>query len=65
MYFGFLIPKYDKVFGLDINSLKTYIGFKQGLMLFHQFVDFMKRIHGKNLRFGHLDFENLYFIRNA
>ena len=65
MYLGYLIPKHDWVNGLNVDSLKALIGFKQGLMLLHQFVDFMQRIHQKNLRFGHLDFENLYFLRNA
>ena len=65
VYFGFLIPKYAKVLPLDLNCLKNVIGFKCGLMLLHQFLDFMHSIHNKHLRFGYLDFQNIYFVRNA
>ena len=65
IYFGYLIPKYCKVFPIDVNYLKQSIGFKHGLLLFYQFIDFVIRIHKKGMRYGHLDFQNLYFVRNA
>ena len=65
IYFGYLIPKYQKVFPLDINHLKSTIGFKHGILLFYQFIDFMIRIHKKGMRYGFIDFQNLYFVKNA
>jgi hypothetical protein len=63
MYFGFLIPQHQKVLKLDTQHMGAIIGFKHGLMLLHQFIDFIIRIHQKgNLKFGHLDFQNLYFV---
>ena len=65
MYFGYLIPKHQKVLRLDTTHLRAIIGFKHGLMLLHQFIDFIIKIHMKeNLRFGHLDFQSLYFVQS-
>lgn len=64
MYFGFLIPKFKKSLPMDLNNLSNYIGFKHGLMLLHQFLDFMLRIHKKDHKFGHFDLSNLYFVEN-
>ena len=63
MYFGFLIPKFKRTLPLDIEHLKI-IGFKQGLQLIHQFIDFIGRIHESDHMFGFIDFQNLFFIQN-
>ena len=55
MYFGFLIPKFKRTLPLDIEHLKI-IGFKQGLQLIYQFIDFIGRIHQSDHMFGFLDF---------
>ena len=34
-------------------------------MLFYQFLHFMIKIHKHGLKFGHLDFSNLYFTKNS
>ena len=49
---------------MDLNNLSNYIGFKHGLMLLYQFLDFMIRIHKKDHKFGHFDLSNLYFVEN-
>jgi len=63
LYFGFLIPKFRKTLPLDISHMQI-IGFKHGLMLLHQFIDFIIRIHQKDQKFGYLDFQNIYFVEN-
>jgi hypothetical protein len=63
MYFGFLIPKFRKTLPVDSNNL-SIIGFKHGLMLLYQFIQFMVNIHKKEHNFGYLDFSNIYFAEN-
>lgn len=65
MYFGFLIPKSQRVVRLDLINMKNTIAFKHGLMLLHQLMDMIINIHkDQDLQFGHLDFQNLYFVYN-
>ena len=63
LYLGFLIPKFKRTVPLDIQHCKI-ISFKHGLMLLYQFIEFVTRIHEKEYKFGHLDFQNIFFIEN-
>ena len=63
LYFGFMIPRFRMTLSLDIKRIKILM-FKHGLMLLYQFLDFVSKIHLKDLRFGFLDFSNLYFLEN-
>lgn len=65
MYFGFLIPKSQRVVRLDLVNMKNIIAFKHGLMLLHQLIDMIIKIHQDPLlTFGHIDFQNLYYVYN-
>lgn len=45
--------------------MKNIVGFKHGLMLLYQFIEFVVKIHqNTGLVFGHLDFQNLYYVYN-
>jgi len=33
-------------------------------MLFYQFIDLVLKSHQKGMRFGFLNFQNLYFLKN-
>ena len=42
---------------MDLVNMKNVIAFKHGLMLLHQFIDMIIKIHqDPELTFGHLDF---------
>ena len=50
---------------MSVDYLKTSVGFKHGLMLGYQFVQLLIQIHKKQMVFGHLDFQNMYFLKNG
>jgi hypothetical protein len=65
VFFGYMIPKYSKAYNMDVSYLKATIGFKYGLMLLYQFIHFVTEVNKKGLRFGHLNFSNIYFLKNG
>mmetsp|Transcript_35897 Transcript_35897/g.55111 ORF Transcript_35897/g.55111 Transcript_35897/m.55111 type:complete len:179 (-) Transcript_35897:2202-2738(-) len=62
IYFGYMIPVAKRVIPIDPKHLEGLVKFKNGVNLFQQFSDFVKRIHQHGFKFGYLDFQNLYFI---
>lgn len=65
VFFGYMIPKYSKAYNLDVGYLRATVGFKYGLMLLYQFIYFVTEVNRRGLHFGHLDFSNLYFLKNG
>lgn len=59
-----MIPRYSKTYHMDTSYLSKSIGFKHGLMLLYQFIYFINEINDKGFHFGHLNFSNIYFIKN-